>query len=158
MTDIDLSKVLTKEAVTLNHEPFASKEEMFDFMSKKFLDAGIITDQQAYIRALEEREEMGPTYMGNYIGLPHGRCDEVVLSGIGFCRCKEPFIYQSCGETGEVKYVFMLAIPGTQSGEQYMGVLATLATLLAKEKFVDHLDEVGSYEELMDLVKICSEE
>ena len=84
--------------------------------------------------------------------------DEVVLSGIGFCRCKEPFIYQSCGETGEVKYVFMLAIPGTQSGEQYMGVLATLATLLAKEKFVDHLDEVGSYEELMDLVKICSEE
>ena len=145
MTDIDLSKVLTKEAVTLNHEPFASKEEMFDFMSKKFLDAGIITDQQA-------------TYMGNYIGLPHGRCDEVVLSGIGFCRCKEPFIYQSCGETGEVKYVFMLAIPGTQSGEQYMRVLATLATLLAKEKFVDHLDEVGSYEELMDLVKICSEE
>ena len=140
MTDIDLSKVLTKEAVTLNHEPFASKEEMFDFMSKKFLDAGIITDQQAYI------------------GLPHGRCDEVVLSGIGFCRCKEPFIYQSCGETGEVKYVFMLAIPGTQSGEQYMRVLATLATLLAKEKFVDHLDEVGSYEELMDLVKICSEE
>lgn len=54
MTDIDLSKVLTKEAVTLNHEPFASKEEMFDFMSKKFLDAGIITDQQAYIRALED--------------------------------------------------------------------------------------------------------
>lgn len=79
MTDIDLSKVLTKEAVTLNHEPFASKEEMFDFMSKKFLDAGIITDQQAYIRALEEREEMGPTYMGNYIGLPHGRSGEVMF-------------------------------------------------------------------------------
>ena len=32
-----------------------------------------------------------------------------------------------------------------------------IVTLL-KEKFVDHLDEVGSYEELMDLVKICSEE
>ncbi len=158
MTEIDLSKVLTKEAVTLDHEPFASKEEMFDFMSKKFLDAGIITDQKAYIQALEEREEMGPTYMGNYIGLPHGRCNEVISSGIGFCRCKEPFTYQSCGETGEVKYVFMLAIPGSQSGEQYMRVLATLAGLLAKEEFVDHLDDVHNYEELMELVKTCSEE
>ena len=153
MTNIDLSKVLTREAVTLDHEPFASKEEMFEFMSKQFLDAGIITDQKAYIQALEEREAMGPTYMGNLIGLPHGRCDEVVSSGIGFCRCKEPFTYHSCGESGDVKYVFMLAIPGSQSGQDYMRVLATLAGLLARDEFVERLDDIKDYEELMELIK-----
>ena len=65
-------------------------------------------------------------------------------------------LYQSCGEEGDVKYVFMLAIPGNQSADQYMRVLATLAGLLAKEEFVDQLDSVHSYDEMLALMKACS--
>ena len=91
MADIQLGNVLTKEAMILDHTPFNSKEEMFQLLSEKFFEAGVITNQQAYLTALREREAMGPTYMGNLIGLPHGRCDEVVKSGIAFCRCSSPF-------------------------------------------------------------------
>ena len=59
-------------------------------------------------------------------------------------------------EEGDVKYVFMLAIPGNQSADQYMRVLATLAGLLAKEEFVDQLDSVHSYDEMLALMKACS--
>ena len=156
MADIQLGNVLTKEAMILDHTPFNSKEELFQLLSEKFFEAGVITNQQAYLTALREREAMGPTYMGNLIGLPHGRCDEVVKSGIAFCRCSSPFLYQSCGEEGDVKYVFMLAIPGNQSADQYMRVLATLAGLLAKEEFVDQLDSVHSYDEMLALMKACS--
>ena len=85
MADIQLGNVLTKEAMILDHTPFNSKEEMFQLLSEKFFEAGVITNQQAYLTALREREAMGPTYMGNLIGLPHGRCDEVVKSGIAAC-------------------------------------------------------------------------
>ena len=153
MEKVDLATVLVKEAVVLDKEPFASKEEMFDFMASKFVEAKIVTDKDKYIEALEYRETLGPTYMGNMIGLPHGKCDEVVKPGIGFCRCKETFSYKSCGEEGEVKYVFMLAIAGNQTGDQYMRVLATLAGLLAHEDFIEKLDKVTSYEEVLNAVK-----
>ncbi|MDD5791764.1 MAG: PTS sugar transporter subunit IIA [Erysipelotrichaceae bacterium] len=150
---VDLSKVLVKQAVVLDQEPFESKEEMFDFMASKFVEAGIVSDKQKYIESLEYRETLGPTYMGNYIGLPHGKCDEVLTPGIGFCRCKEPFTYKSCGEEGEVKYVFILAIAGTQTGDEYMRVLATLAGLLAHEDFLELLDKANSYEEILLAIK-----
>ena len=64
MADIQLGNVLTKEAMILDHTPFNSKEEMFQLLSEKFFEAGVITNQQAYLTALREREAMGPTYMG----------------------------------------------------------------------------------------------
>lgn len=149
MDNVNLAEVLVKEAVVLDHEPFSDKNQMFDFMASKFVEAGIVTDKEAYKKALYEREELGPTYMGNEIGLPHGKCDEVIKPGIGFCRCTDTFSYESCGEVGDVKYVFMLAIAGTQSGEQYMRVLATLAGLLAHDEFLDILSTCQSYEDLL---------
>ena len=149
---INLGEVLVKEAVVLDHDPFKDKDEMFDFLAGKLNSAGVATDKEAYKKALYEREEMGPTYMGNFIGLPHGKCDEVIKPGIAFCRCKEPFTYQSCGEEGKVKYVFMLAIAGTQSGDEYMRVLATLAGLLAHEEFLAVLETCTSYEDLLDKI------
>lgn len=153
MDAVNIADVLVKEAVVLDHEPFTNKDEMFDFLASKFVDAGVVTDKEAYKKALYEREELGPTYMGNYIGLPHGKCDEVIKPGIAFCRCTSPFVYNSCGEEGEVKYVFMLAIAGTQSGDQYLRVLATLAGLLTHEDFLESLETCSSYEELIQNIK-----
>ncbi len=150
---VDLAKVLVKEAVVLDCDSFNSKEEMFEFLASKFVEAGIVTDADKYIEALNYRESIGPTYMGNMIGLPHGKCDEVIKPGIGFCRCKKPFTYKSCGEEGEVKYVFMLAIAGQQTGDQYMRVLAALAGLLVHEEFIEMISKVQTYEELIKSIE-----
>lgn len=154
MEKANLAQVLVKEAVILDHEPFIDKDEMFDFMASKFCEAGVVTDKEAYKKSLYTREELGPTYMGSLIGLPHGKCDEVIKPGIGFCRCTKPFTYKTFGEEGEVKYVFMLAIAGTQSGDQYMRVLATLAGLLAHEEFLEILETCQSYDELLQQIEI----
>lgn len=153
MENTNLAQVFVKEAMCLDQEPFKDKDEMFSFMTDRFVEAGIATDKEAYLKALYEREELGPTYMGNKIGLPHGKSNAVVAPGIGFCRCTQPFIYDSCGECGEVKYVFMLAIAGNQTGEQYMRVLATLAGLLAHEDFISSLDKCQNYEDVMKKIK-----
>ena len=130
MNEVNLSKVLIRDTVLLDVEPFTDKETMFETLAAKFEAAGIVTDAKQYIKALEERETLGSTYMGNMIALPHGKCDAVVKPGIGFCRCKQTFRYCSHDEEGDVRYVFMLAIAANQSSDQYLRVLATLAGLL----------------------------
>lgn len=153
MEEVELSKVLLKEAVVLDQYTFDSKEEMFDLMASKFIEAGIISDKEKFIESLKERECIGPTYMGNLIGLPHGKSDVVIKPGIGFCKCKVPFTYKSCGEEGQVKYVFMLAIAGTQTGDEYMRILARLAGLLMYQEFLDELDLARSYKDVLRIIE-----
>ena len=120
MNEVNLSKVLIRDTVLLDVEPFTDKETMFETLAAKFEAAGIVTDAKQYIKALEERETLGSTYMGNMIALPHGKCDAVVKPGIGFCRCKQTFRYCSHDEEGDVRYVFMLAIAANQSSDQHL--------------------------------------
>lgn len=149
MNTIDLSEVLSKDTVMLDIEPFTDKETMFQFLAKQFEKVGIVSNVEEFLTALEEREALGSTYMGNFIALPHGKCDAVKKPGIAFCRCKETFRYQSCNEEGDVRFIFMLAIAGHQSGDQYLRVLASLAGLLTHEEFIDVLDHAQSYEEII---------
>ena len=152
MNEVNLSEVLSRDTVMLDVEPFANKESMFETLAAKFEEAGIVTNAKEYIKALEERETLGSTYMGNLIALPHGKCDAVVKPGIGFCRCKHTFRYCSHDEECDVRYVFMLAIAGSQSGDQYLRVLATLAGLLTHEEFLEVLEHAQSYEEIIQAI------
>jgi len=65
MSGVNLAEVLLDEMVILDCEPFKDKENMFDVMTAKFEEAGFVSDAKAYKDALEYRESLGPTYMGN---------------------------------------------------------------------------------------------
>lgn len=153
MSGVNLAEVLLDEMVILDCEPFKDKENMFDVMTAKFEEAGFVSDAKAYKDALEYRESLGPTYMGNFVAIPHGKCKEVLKPGIGFCRCKEPFIYESSGESGEVKYIFVLAISENQENDYHLRVLATLAEMLAHKEFLELLEKAESYDDLIHGIK-----
>ena len=156
MGNVNLAEVLLPEMVILDCNPFKDKEDMFDTMTCKFEEAGFVSDAKAYKEALEYRESLGPTYRGNYVAIPHGKCREVLKPGIGFVRCKESFIYESAGEAGEVKYVFVLAISDNQENDYHLRVLATLAGMLAHDEFLELLKKAQNYEELIQGIKKLS--
>lgn len=153
MNSVDLSEVLLDEMVILDREPFKDKDDMFDVMTRQFEAAGLVSNAGAFKQALEFRETLGPTYMGNMIAIPHGKCKEVLKPGIGFCRCAEPFIYESGGESGEVKYIFVLAISENQENDYHLRVLATLAGFLAHDEFLALLEKAESYDDLIQGIK-----
>ena len=126
MSGVNLAEVLLDEMVILDCEPFKDKENMFDVMTAKFEEAGFVSDAKAYKDALEYRE---------------------------FCRCKKPFIYESSGESGEVKYIFVLAISENQENDYHLRVLATLAGMLAHEEFLELLEKAESYDDLIHGIK-----
>jgi mannitol/fructose-specific phosphotransferase system IIA component (Ntr-type) len=95
---------------------------------------------------------MGPTYMENYIAIPHGKCAEVKEAGIAFGRSKEGFHYQTSLGGGVAKLVFLLAIPDRLSGDAYVAVLARLARLLVHEDFRNNLFLAETHQDVIDAI------
>jgi len=147
---IDIGSVLLKELTLLDCEPFDSKDELFHFMAERFEETGIVSDKAAYIKALEEREAIGSTYMGDFIAIPHGQCEEVLKPGVGFIRCRESFDYESFEEKGPVKYIFVLAVSSSHKVDQHLRILATLAGYLMKDEFCELIEKAQSYEEIIN--------
>ena len=47
MGDVNLAEVLLPEMVILDCEPFKDKEDMFDTMTRRFEEAGFVSDAKA---------------------------------------------------------------------------------------------------------------
>lgn len=155
---VDICSVLRKELTFLDCEPFDSKDQLFEYMTKQFEAAGVVSDQKAFKKALEERESQGPTYMGDFIAIPHGQCEAILEPAVGFVRCRESFNYESSGEQGQVKYIFVLAVSNAQKGNQHLRILATLAGYLMKDEFRDLMETVKSYEEMVQGIHLIAEQ
>lgn len=145
---VQIGDVLLKELTLLNEPSFQNKEELFLYISDKFEESGVVSDKEAFRKSLEDREELGPTYMGDFIAIPHGKCKEVIKAGVSFIRCKE-FTYRSGDEEGPVKYVFVLAVEDDQEDNSHLRILATIASYLMKDEFKELIAGVQSYDELI---------
>jgi len=150
MEQSQLMQAITPSTISLSMEPFSSKDELFQHMAEKMKSAGRIESENEFIKALNEREDTGSTYMGNMIAIPHGKSSTVKQATIGFCQMRTPMIYASNDEEGPVKIVFMLAVPTITSSNDYLQILATLARLLVYEEFVQKVEEVENYESIIE--------
>lgn len=148
-----ISEVILPETVDLETVKFQSKDDLFRHMVSLFRQAGKIESEEKFVQSLYEREDMGSTYMGNHIAIPHGKSSTVVSPGIAFCRCEEGVRYESGDESGIAKLIFMLAIPESTAADEYIRVLSTLARLLMYEDFIEALYRSKGYKDVIDAVK-----
>ncbi len=149
MENVDFRKILNKDITLLDAEAFRNKGELFETMAVLFENAGYISDRDAYLESLYFRESQGPTYMGDEIAMPHGKCDAVLKPGVCIVRTKEPFMYESHGEAGQTRLVFMLAIPGNDDSNLHIRMLAALARKLVYPEIVKTLMNADCFEEVL---------
>jgi fructose PTS system EIIA component len=150
---IVISEVITPVLVNLDEKNVASKDDLFMRMIPLFYKAGAIDSQQEFLKAIYERESMGPTYMGDFIAIPHGKSSTVTKTRIAFCRCDDGFFYETQDGGGEVKLIFMLAIPDQMSSSGYIRLLSRLARLLVYPEFVEKLYKAKEYEEVISAIQ-----
>ncbi|HEY0187816.1 MAG TPA: PTS sugar transporter subunit IIA [Cellulomonas sp.] len=146
-----MARAIGEELVRLDMVPPGSKAELFRAMADDLAADGRIGDVEEFLAALEERERLGPTYMGDGLALPHGRSATVRRPSVVFWRLRAPLAYTSCGETGEVRRVFMLAVPDGADTE-HLQALALLARLLMDDDAVHALDAARTPVEAVDIV------
>ncbi len=153
MFDFHISEVLLPNIVDLNDGSFNDKDDLFHHMVSLLFKAGKVKSEEEFLKSLYEREDMGSTYMGNYIAIPHGKSETVTSPTIAFCRCSNGVLYESNGEVGTAKIIFMLAIPKSVSSNDYIRILSTLSRLLIYDEFVEKIYKSQNYEDLISAIK-----
>ena len=151
--DLKISEVIRPETVDLELKGVNNKDEVIYYLAGLLDQAGLITDKALYIRDVYEREKMGPTYMENFIAIPHGKSDAVKEAGVAFGRSKKGFLYETERGGGIAKLIFLLAIPNRMSADAYMAVLARLARLLIHEEFRNALFQAKNYQDVIMAVR-----
>ena len=122
------------ENIDVTNRAFSSKGEAFLHMAAMLERSGSVLNSDAFLEALYHRETLGSTYMGECLAVPHGKSEVVERVSAALCRC-EPFGYESCGETGKVSMIIMLAIPLTTERTEYLRTLSNLSRILMRQDF-----------------------
>lgn len=150
-----ISDIILPETVNLFLQTPRSKDELFRNMVNLLHKANTIDSQDNFLDAIYERESLGPTYMGDFIAIPHGKSSSVIKTAIAICRFEPGFFYPTEDEEvgGIVKLVFMLAIPDQMSGNEYIRILSRLARLLVYPEFVERLFSADEYDEVISSVE-----
>jgi mannitol/fructose-specific phosphotransferase system IIA component (Ntr-type) len=150
---LKISEVVQPETVDLDLKGHLDKGSLIRYLISLLHKAGKIESEELFLQAVYEREGIGPTYMGNFIAIPHGKSDTVISAGVAFGRSAEGVLYETDLGGGIAKLIFLLAIPDGMAPEEYVRVLARLARLLVHEEFLEALYKAEEYEDVISAIR-----
>jgi mannitol/fructose-specific phosphotransferase system IIA component len=116
------------------------------------VDAGAV--QPAYVDAMQEREAIMSSYMGEGFALPHGTDESrryVERAAVAFLQFAEPVIW----EDGEQAHA-ALAVAATS--DEHIGVLASLARVLSDEDKAERLRTTDDVDDVLELLSPADDE
>jgi len=123
---MELSDILSPEAVRFVGKPASKKRVLQDIAARTAAVYGLDPDQA--FDALQEREGLGPTGVGEGVAIPHARVEGLDhIVGV-FFRLEKPLDYDSV-DRQPVDLVFALFAP-INSGVDHLKALACVSRLL----------------------------
>lgn len=123
------------------------KESVLFEMTKKLLDQGYIKDQQDFLDKIKAREEISSTGIGDGIGIPHAKSDDLNETVVVYAKSKSGAEFAAMD--GQPVYDFFLIATPTKSGDAHLKVLANLSTALVKAETQAKLKDVTNFETLV---------
>jgi PTS system nitrogen regulatory IIA component len=107
-------------------------------------------DAQTIFNALQVREELGSTGLGNGFALPHARIEGLDRLFGMFARLHRPVHFDSV-DGNPVDLVFLLLIPPA-AGSEHLAALACISRYLRDEEFAARLRKAPSAVALCNLL------
>ena len=151
---MEFAEVLNPQTI-MTHLNVNSKQEVFEAMTDRLVEAGVVNDKETYIKDVYVREEVGETGIGNYIAIPHGRSKAVVKPGVAIAILDHEIEWESLDGTG-AKLVVLFAVGDDYDGAQeHLKLLAMFSKRLGNDAVVDKLLQADSVE---DVVKAFNED
>lgn len=161
---MSFGEVLDKRTI-VTHLNVNSKAEALDVMAEMFLKANVIGDKEEYLKDVYIREEFGATGIGNYIAIPHGKSESVLIPGIAVAVLDHEIEWESLDDNG-AKVVILFAVGADNaSAEEHLRLLAMLSKRLGDDTVVSRLigadtveDVINAFEENEDAAGAADEE
>lgn len=112
--------------------------------------AGYLTDANAFLNAVFEREKVGSTGIGKGIAIPHSRTAMVRNVVVAVGRSTVGVDFEAI-DNRPVNLIFLIAAP-VESGGLYLKALARLSRLLRYQDFRNRLMEASSVDEIVQII------
>lgn len=146
---MSLNKVINKNAVKVNLNA-KNKHDAINALSELLYIDGVITNKNAFINDVYEREKEGETGIGGGVAIPHGKSDYVVQSSIAIGLLNHPIEWETLdGEP--VKLIILFAVNKKNSGDEFIKMMSEVAKKISKQSFCDQLMQTSNEQELIQL-------
>ena len=119
--------------------------------------AGVLTrdhteiDRQRLIQALEDRERLNSTALGDGVAIPHGKLPGLKRVLAAFGRSLAGVDFQSLD--GKPTHLFFLLVAPEDSAGAHLKALARISRLLKEETFRRRLMEAPSARDLFETIR-----
>ncbi|WDF32575.1 PTS mannitol transporter subunit IICBA [Arthrobacter agilis] len=137
------SDVLAHESVVLNGRA-TTQQDAIDEAGRLLVDRGAV--DVTYVAAMHEREKSVPTYMGNFLAIPHGTNaakDLIKRSAVSIVRYPEGIDWNG----KQVKFV--VGVAGVNN--EHLSILSAIARVFSDKDQVAKLDQATSVDEVLAL-------
>jgi 2-O-A-mannosyl-D-glycerate PTS system EIIABC component len=130
---MDLTLLTSPELIHLNSH-FSSRERAIAFLVQQLDQQGILDNAQDFLQAVTERENEGPTALGEGLAVPHGKSASVRRAAFALVTLEKPLPWQGVDGEEPVNMIFLLAIPEAEAGSTHMELLTALTTRLVDDQ------------------------
>ncbi|WGL80323.1 PTS 2-O-a-mannosyl-D-glycerate transporter subunit IIABC [Enterobacter cloacae] len=112
---------------------FTRRDEAIHQLAMRLEALGKITDAEAFLVDVFQRESLGPTALGEGLAVPHGKSATVKEAAFAVATLCEPQEWEGVDGPEEVTLIFLLAIPPAEAGSTHIEVLTALTSRLADD-------------------------
>ncbi|CAM6922706.1 MULTISPECIES: PTS sugar transporter subunit IIA [Enterobacter] len=140
---------LTHPDLVFINPPCRTPEALIRWLTEPLAKRKIISDQEAFIHSVLQRESEGPTALGEALAVPHGKSETVHQAAFCLALFDDPIRWPGLEGEEEVSMVFLLAIPPAEAGSTHMQLLTTLTSLLTEDRVREQLLAARTREEAM---------
>lgn len=129
----------------------STKEQVIKQLISELNKEGYLESEQAFLKAVLEREEISPTGLERGLAIPHGKSATVKKAAFAVARLNRPLAgWESIDPTNQVQLVFLIAIPESEADTTHLKVLSTLSTNLMKDGYLEGLMAAPTPEDFMN--------
>lgn len=142
---------MIKSSLIVLDSPLETMESVVYMMIDEAFTQGLITDKESFYQSVKKREELASTAIGYGIAIPHGKNSTVKEPFVAFLRTQKPFSWSSSSDE-EVRSVFMMGLPESNSDHLHLRFLAEISKKLMDDGFRDSLTNCKTAEEAFSLL------
>jgi tellurite resistance protein TerC len=146
---VSLADALSPGRVVFNLEAQSMKEAIREIIERTPREE-LPADPEAVIKAVLQREEAMPTYVGNGLALPHGRLDIIDRPLLFFARSDTGVPLETTNERAEL--IFLLLTPRSMARLQPR-ILADIAGLFDSEYVSERLRMAKTPDEVIEAIR-----
>ena len=149
---MNVAEVLKAEHMDLNLVA-KSKKEALEKLTELLYNSGKLSDKDAFLKDVLDRESVSTTGIGNGIASPHGKSPSVIDTTVAIGRLENETEWESVDDQ-PVKLVVLLAVNDADKTGVHVRLLSEMARKLASADNCKRLLDAADADEI---IKIFSE-